>query len=54
MRRKWVPTPKFVDSMDKAGRFAAPVQCGECYMFYDATLHTLCPCCHSPVMVGSR
>ena len=34
--------------------FVSPVQCGECYCFYDPQLNNYCPCCGSDEWVGDR
>ena len=34
--------------------FDIPVNCGECYCYYDAAENNLCPVCGSDEVVGDR
>ncbi len=47
--------PEFVYDQDKAfDLWNPPVQCGDCYVWYDPTENGVCPVCGGDEWVGSR
>ena len=44
-------TPEAEKAFDS---FSSPVQCGDCYNWYDAVSDFPCPCCGGEDWVGSR
>ena len=55
MKDKKHKTKKFTNDFEEAWRiYNPPVQCGDCYVFYDAQKNDKCPVCGSDEWVGSR
>lgn len=48
-KKEW--TSDFEEAWDI---YSAPVQCGDCYVYYDPTAHENCPNCGGEDWVGSR
>ncbi|MDA3809646.1 MAG: hypothetical protein PF518_04870 [Spirochaetaceae bacterium] len=46
---------EFTEDFEEAWEiFDAPVQCGDCYVFYDPAVSGKCPLCGGDEWVGSR
>lgn len=46
--------PYTTDTDYAFNKFDSPVNCGDCYQWYDITKHEKCPCCGSHELVGDR
>lgn len=45
----------YCNTLDEAVKeFEIPVQCGECYVWYDNHKDEICPICFSDEIVGDR
>lgn len=54
-KKKKKKKPEFTYDFDTAWEiYNPPVQCGDCYVFYDPSKNDKCPICDSDEWVGSR